>query len=290
MAVVFEHVTYDYTPEATTGHPALTDVSFSVAEGEFLGVIGHTGSGKSTLVQHINGLLTPTSGRVCVNGVDLSDKRSRRAARRTVGMAFQYPEHQLFADTVADDVAFGPRTAGISDDEVALRVRSALARVDLDYCTYANRSPFDLSGGEMRRAAIAGILAMDPSIFVLDEPMAGLDPRGRDEVMGIIRRLHESGMTIIFVSHDMDDVAAHAERVLVLREGTVFAHGSPGEVFSLATELREIGLGVPRATRLATRLAGRGMPMPPIVLTVDALADAIAGALRGRGLRSEGQR
>jgi energy-coupling factor transport system ATP-binding protein len=264
----------------------LNDITLTVEDGEFLGVIGHTGSGKSTLMQHINGLLPPTSGRVVVNGVDLRDKGSRRAARRAVGMAFQYPEHQLFADSVIDDVAFGPRAVGVSDTDARKRAENALERVDLDVCTYGHRSPFDLSGGEMRRVALAGILAMRPGILVLDEPMAGLDPSGRGQIMRIISRLHREGMTIVMVSHDMEDIAAHADAVLVLLNGRVFAHGTPQEVFARGTELREIGLGMPRVARFAARLTELGLPLTDGVLTLDALADAIATAVGQR--RAEG--
>lgn len=279
-------MTYDYSPGRTERPPALNDITLTVEDGEFLGVIGHTGSGKSTLMQHINGLLLPTSGRVVVNGVDLRDKGSRRAARRAVGMAFQYPEHQLFADSVIDDVAFGPRAVGVSDTDARKRAENALERVDLDVCTYGHRSPFDLSGGEMRRVALAGILAMRPGILVLDEPMAGLDPSGRGQIMRIISRLHREGMTIVMVSHDMEDIAAHADAVLVLLNGRVFAHGTPQEVFARGTELREIGLGMPRVARFAARLTELGLPLTDGVLTLDALADAIATAVGQR--RAEG--
>jgi len=272
-------VTYDYAPGRAERLPALNDISLTVADGEFLGVIGHTGSGKSTLMQHINGLLLPTSGRVVVNGIDLQDKGSRRAVRRTVGMAFQYPEHQLFADSVIDDVAFGPRAIGMSDTQARQRAETALERVDLDVCVYGHRSPFDLSGGEMRRIALAGILSMQPNILALDEPMAGLDPSGREQVMRILTRLHDEGMTIVMVSHDMEDIAAHADSILVLLNGGIFAHGTPREVFSRGAELREIGLGVPRVARFAARLRELGLALPADLFTLDELADAIAAAV-----------
>ncbi|NTW28784.1 MAG: energy-coupling factor transporter ATPase [Coriobacteriia bacterium] len=281
MPVVFEHVTYDYPCAGDACTRALWDVSFEVADGEFLGIIGHTGSGKSTLVQHINGLLQPTSGRVAVNGVDLADKRTRREVRRQIGMAFQYPESQLFAETVAEDIAFGPRNLSLPEDEVQNRVRLAMAGVELDYEHYAHRSPFDLSGGQMRRVALAGIIAMDPKVLVLDEPMAGLDPSGRDEIMAIVRRFHAHGMTIIMVSHSMEDIAAHSERVLVLKDGRVFAHGTPSEVFSRGLQLREIGLDVPFATSFATRLRDKGFVLPDGIFALDELADSIASALGG---------
>lgn len=272
-------MTYDYSPGRVDSSPALNDITLTVNDGEFLGVIGHTGSGKSTFVQHINGLLLPTSGRVVVNGVDLKGKASRRTARRSVGMAFQYPEQQLFADSVIDDVAFGPRALGASDAEARMRAEAALERVDLDVCTYGHRSPFELSGGEMRRVALAGILAMQPSILALDEPMAGLDPSGRDQIMRILSRLHGEGLTVVMVSHDMEDLAAHADAILVLLNGRMFAHGTPDEVFARGTELREIGLGIPRVARFAARLAELGLPLPQGLFTLDALVDAIAAAV-----------
>ena len=279
MPVVFDHVSYDYDPGSESGSLALRDISLEVADGEFLGIIGHTGSGKSTLVQHVNGLLQPTSGRVLVDGIDLSDKRHRKEVRRRVGMAFQYPETQLFAETVAEDVAFGPRNLGLSEDEVARRVHVAMAGVDLDYDRFAHRSPFDLSGGQMRRVALAGIIAMDPKVLVLDEPMAGLDPAGRDEIMGIIHRFHDGGMTIVMVSHSMEDIAAHSQRVLVLKDGRVFSQGTPSEVFGDEAGLYAVGLDVPFAAAFASRLRRQGFALPDGIFTIDELAGSIAAVL-----------
>jgi energy-coupling factor transport system ATP-binding protein len=279
VPVVFEHVTYDYDPGGSSAAVALRDISLEVTDGEFLGVIGHTGSGKSTLIQHVNGLLQPTSGRVLVDGIDLSDKRARMDVRRRVGMVFQYPESQLFAETVAEDVAFGPRNLALPEAEVQRRVRVAMAGVDLDYDRFAQRSPFDLSGGQMRRVALAGIIAMDPKILVLDEPMAGLDPAGRDEILGIIHRFHDGGMTIIMVSHSMEDIAANSQRIIVLKEGRIFAQGAPADVFGDEAGLYAIGLDVPFATAFAGRLRGCGLPLPDGIFTIDDLADSIATAL-----------
>lgn len=276
MSIVFEQVTYAYPSSQDL---ALKGVSFSVEKGEFFGIIGHTGSGKSTLIQHINGLLVPTSGRVCVDGLELaSDKTARKAVKRKVGIVFQYPEYQLFADTVMDDVAFGPRNAGIPEAEVRELVAAALKRVGLDPQAVLEKSPFDFSGGQRRRIALAGMLAMQPEILVLDEPMAGLDPRGRKNIMAFIESLHAEGMTIIMVSHNMADVAAHADHILVLKEGEVFLCDTPEEVFSHPVELRAIGLGVPIETKLAAGLIAGGLPVPPVILTFDALVDAIAEA------------
>jgi len=278
VPVVFDQVTYEYDPQGEGGMVALRDVSLTVADGEFLGIIGHTGSGKSTLVQHINGLLRPTSGRVLVDGVDLADRRGRKEVRLRVGMVFQYPEAQLFAETVAEDVAFGPRNLGLPEDEVARRVRMAMTGVDLEFERFAQRSPFELSGGQMRRVALAGIIAMDPKVLVLDEPMAGLDPAGREEIMGIIRRFHEGGMSVVMVSHSMEDVAAHAQRVIVLKDGAIFAQGAPCEVFGDKDRLYAVGLDVPFPAAFAERLRASGFALRDGIFTIDELADSIASA------------
>ena len=283
MPVRFEQVTYIYPGSHAADEPALADVTLEIADGEFLGVIGHTGSGKSTLIQHINGLLQPTNGRVTVDGIDLADRSARREVRRRVGLVFQYPEHQLFADTVSEDVAFGPRALGVRAEGIERCVIAALERVGLDYCEVGHRSPFELSGGQMRRVAIAGVLATQPSTLVMDEPMAGLDPAGRSAMRHLLRDLHQQGLTIVMVSHDMEDVAALADRVLVLRHGAVYAHGATAEVFGRHAELREIGLGAPRPARFAARLASVGLDVPGDSLTVEALADAIARVCADRG-------
>ena len=238
-----------------TEYWALQGVSFALERGEFFGIAGHTGSGKSTLIQLANGLLQPASGTVLVNGRDLSEKRAAVDARRDVGLVFQYPEHQLFAATVFDDVAFGPRNLGLSADEVERRVHEALAMVHLDIDELRETSPFALSGGQQRRVAFAGVLAMQPTTLVLDEPTAGLDPQGRHALLALIEELHErQGMTIVLVSHDMNDLARLCDRVLVLNQGTVFATGTPAEVFSDEERLRSVGLGVPDALHLANLL------------------------------------
>ena len=218
MSIVIEHLNYIYMQGGPYETRALDDVSLTIHDGEFIGLIGHTGSGKSTLVQHLNGLILPTSGKITVDGMDLAEKGTdRRAIRRRVGLVFQYPENQLFEETVAKDIAFGPKNLGLDEAEIDRRVRTAMRRVALDYDKLAQRSVFELSGGQMRRVAIAGVLAMEPQTLVLDEPCAGLDPRGREEILGLISDLHrESGATIVMVSHSMDDVAALAERVIVM--------------------------------------------------------------------------
>lgn len=261
---------------------ALRDVSLTVRRGEFLGLAGHTGSGKSTLVQHLNGLIRPQEGSVCALGLDLSNKKDAAAVKAKVGVVFQYPERQLFAETVAQDVAFGPRNLGLPQDEVARRAASSLARVGLDLATVGDKSPFELSGGQQRRVAFAGVLAMEPEVLVLDEPMAGLDPAARRDFLGLIDRLHREGLTVVMVSHSMDDLANCCDRIVVMNEGAVFAEGTPAQVFAHADELKSIGLGVPAAQRMALALAEAGVPLRRGGLyTVEALADELAGLLLG---------
>lgn len=261
---------------------ALHDVSLTVRRGEFLGLAGHTGSGKSTLVQHLNGLIRPQEGNVCALGFDLSSKKGAAAVKAKVGVVFQYPERQLFAETVAQDVAFGPRNLGLPQDEVARRVASSLARVGLDLAAIGDKSPFELSGGQQRRVAFAGVLAMEPEVLVLDEPMAGLDPAARRDFLELIGRLHDEGLTVVMVSHSMDDLANCCDRIVVMNEGAVFAEGTPTQVFAHADELKSIGLGVPAAQRMALALAQAGVPLRcDRLYTVEALADELAGLLLG---------
>lgn len=277
MPIAFEQVSFSYDGE----RDALEDIDLVVDDGEFLGVIGHTGSGKSTLVQLMNALLVPTAGRVLVDGVDTRERKLRRKVRTTVGLAFQYPETQLFANTVADDVAFGPRNLELSDDEVNRRVRAALERVGMDYAEVAQRSPFDLSGGQQRRVALAGILAMEPRVLVLDEPAAGMDPATVSEIRAYLRELNDQGLTIVLVSHSMDDVAELCSRIIVLDHGTLHMQGTPAELFTAqnAAELRRINLGVPRATKFALELVERGLEMPDPILDERQLVEVLV-ALR----------
>ena len=259
---------------------ALRDVSLAVHRGEFLGLAGHTGSGKSTLVQHLNGLIRPQEGSVHALGLDLSQKKGAIAVKARVGVVFQYPERQLFAETVAQDVAFGPHNLGLSQDEVTRRVESSLARVGLDLAVVGDKSPFDLSGGQQRRVAFAGVLAMEPEVLVLDEPMAGLDPAARKDFLQLIGRLHREGLTVVMVSHSMDDLAQCCDRVVMMNEGAVFAEGAPAQVFARADELKSIGLGVPAAQRMALTLAGAGVPLRlDRLYTVESLADELATLL-----------
>lgn len=286
MSIVIEHLNYVYMQGGPYETKALDDVSLTIHDGEFVGLIGHTGSGKSTLVQHLNGLILPTSGQITVDGMDLADKNTdKRAIRRRVGLVFQYPENQLFEETVAKDIAFGPKNLGLDEAEIDRRVRTAMRRVALDYDKLSQRSVFELSGGQMRRVAIAGVLAMEPQTLVLDEPCAGLDPKGREEILGLISDLHrESGATIVMVSHSMDDVAALAERVIVMNHGKVAMDGAPREVFSRGEELRAIGLDVPQAVELAQKLREKGFDVPEGIYKIEEVRAAVE-AIVGKGGR-----
>lgn len=262
---------------------ALRDVSLTVSRGEFLGLAGHTGSGKSTLVQHLNGLIRPQEGSVYALGLDLANKKDAAAVKAKVGVVFQYPERQLFAETVTQDVAFGPHNLGLSQAEVVRRVESSLARVGLDLATVGDKSPFELSGGQQRRVAFAGVLAMEPEVLVLDEPMAGLDPAARSDFLELIDRLHHGDLTVVMVSHSMDDLANCCDRIVVMNEGAVFAEGTPAQVFAHADELKSIGLGVPAAQRMALALTEAGVPLRCGGLyTVESLADELVDLLIGR--------
>lgn len=276
MAIVIEQLTHAYMAESALRFTALDGLTLTIEEGEFLGVIGHTGSGKSTFMQHLNGLLLPTGGSVLVDGFDTRDKKQRREALKRVGLVFQYPEYQLFEETVAEDVAFGPKNLGLSPEEARQRAVETLALVGLDSERFAEQSPFDLSGGEKRRTALAGILAMRPKYLALDEPMAGLDPRGRRQILSLLDTLRrETGCTIIMVSHSMDDVARYATRLAVLNRGRLVMLGTPGEVFSRAEELEAMGLSVPQATSLARMLRERGIDLPAGIVRMDELRDAL---------------
>ena len=273
MSIEVKNVTYVYMPKTPFERVALADVSLTIPEGSFTAIAGHTGSGKSTLVQHLNGLLTPTSGAVLVDGVNIGDKsktgrQQAQTARQQVGMVFQYAENQLFEETIAADIAFGPANQELSAEEIDQRVREAMGIVGLDYDTYHDRSPFSLSGGQMRRAAIAGVLAMRPKYLVLDEPAAGLDPSGREELLQQIKRLHkEQNMTIVMVSHSMEDIAKLADNVIIMAQGKVAAQGTPREVFAQDTLLRQAGLRPPQIAVMMQRLSAAGLPVNSHVLT-----------------------
>ena len=277
MPIQVEHLTHTYMTDSPFAATALEDVSLTIEDGELIGLLGHTGSGKTTLVQHLNGLLKPTSGKVVVDGLDITEKDvSLLEVRRRVGLVFQYPEYQLFEETVAKDVAFGPKNLGLSEQEVDERVRYALQEVGLVYEEIAERSPFELSGGQMRRVAIAGVLAMRPKTLILDEPTAGLDPAGRRSIAGRIRELHGSGgLTVVMVRHIMDDIASLATRLVVMSRGKMVLTGTPREVFQHRKLLSSIGLGIPQAAELTQRLIAEGYPLPADLYTPEEVAQAL---------------
>jgi len=287
MRLELQGVGHSYFRGAPQEVRALDGIDLVIEEGEFLGVIGPTGSGKSTLAQCLNGLLHPTDGRILAGGRDITggDRKNLRWLRQRVGLVFQFPESQLFEETVEDDVGFGPRNLGLSRDETAARVERALELVGISDPGVARRSPFTLSGGQMRRVAIAGVLALDPEVLVLDEPAAGLDPAGRDEILGHVKALHEHrGLTVVLISHNMEEVARLADRLLVLAGGRAVMAGTPGEVFRRGPELRAMGLDVPATVQVLEALRHRGWTLPEVLLDVEATADAIASALQaGRG-------
>ena len=280
-----ENVNYIYQQGMPFERQALYDVNIEIEDGSLVALIGHTGSGKSTLIQHFNALVNPTSGKIIINGIDVTaPKADLRLVRKTVGLVFQYPEHQLFEETVYKDIAFGPKNMGFSDEEIDKRVRESAALVGLKE-KHLTRSPFDLSGGQKRRVAIAGVLAMNPKVLILDEPTAGLDPKGRDEILATIKKLHEENkeMIIIFVSHSMEDVAKTAERVIVMNDGHVEMQGTVAEVFAQAEHLQKIGLNVPQDTLLTDKLRLAGYDLPEHIYTVKYAADAIKKLIGGGG-------
>lgn len=277
-----EHLTHTYGIGTPFQRSAVDDISFSVEDGEFLGIIGHTGSGKSTLIQHFNGLLKPSSGRILLDGRDIwAEPKKIRSVRFEVGLVFQYPEYQLFEETVYKDIAFGPANMGKSGDELDHCVRDAAKLVELKEETL-HKSPFELSGGQKRRVALAGVLAMGPRVLVLDEPTAGLDPAGRENLMANIRDFHRNrGGTIILVSHSMDEIAQNVDRILVMKSAKILMSGAPREVFSRADELISAGLDVPQITRVAMALHRRGIPIDPAVYTVEELQRELLALRRG---------
>ena len=281
MPIKLEGLSHTYQGGSPFQSTALHDVNLVIEDHDLLALIGHTGSGKSTLAQHLNGLLQPTSGRVLLDGQDINEKSSdKRALRFAVGLVFQYPEHQLFEETVRKDIGFGPRNMGLGEAEVDARVREAMDKIGLPYDEIAEKSPFELSGGQMRRVALAGVLAMRPRILVLDEPTAGLDPRARDFLLNDVRRLHAEGTSVVMISHSMDDVARLATRVAVLEKGRLVMEGSPGEIFARVDRLSAMGLDVPQASRLRYLLADAGIELPECY-QLEELADSLAAYLKG---------
>lgn len=291
MPIILDKVSHIYGQDTGTPLKALNNINLVIPDGQFIGIIGHTGSGKSTLVQHLNGLMKATSGNIYFNGEDIDDKDyNKKELRSKVGLVFQYPEHQLFETDVFTDVCFGPKNLGLSKKEIELRAYEALKLVGLDD-EYFYQSPFDLSGGQKRRVAIAGVLAMKPQVLVLDEPTAGLDPKGRDEILDQISKLKkETGITVILVSHSMDDVARYVERIIVMNRGCVMYDDAPREVFRHAVELEKIGLAAPQVTYIMKDLQAHGYDVSDDVTTIDEAKDEIkryfaslAAARKGNG-------
>jgi len=282
MSIEVREITHIYSEGLPHESVALDDVSFKAEDGQLVGIIGHTGSGKSTLVQHLNGLLRPKSGQIIVGDTDITASGIvMRDVRRRIGLVFQYPEYQLFEETVAKDVAFGPANLGLSQEEIDERVREAIEMVGLDYEKVKNVSPFDLSGGQKRRVAIAGVIAMKPEVLILDEPTAGLNPKAHADILDMVKTIHEAEKNIIFlVSHNMNDIARMSDKVLVMDHGKVVMDGTPAEVFSRGEELKSIGLDIPDAMEMAARLKAAGLDIDTNCLTMDEAADEIAKVLR----------
>ncbi len=272
MSIALENLTYTYMPGSPFEAKAVDAINLQLADGEFVGVIGHTGSGKTTLISLIAGLLKPTSGRVLMDGQDINAKGfDRKALRRHVGVVFQYPEYQLFEETVIKDIGYGPRRIGVPEEEIDGRVRHAMELMELDYDGIGNLSPFELSGGQKRRVAIAGVLASQPKMLILDEPVAGLDPQGRNHLMKLITGLNAEGATILMITHSMDDLAENARRVIVLSGAKLLMDDSPAEVFLRKEELKSIGLDLPAVAKMASALRERGMDVPHGVITLHEL-------------------
>lgn len=284
MSIILDHVSYVYGEDTPLAVRALDDVCLQIPDGQFLGIIGHTGSGKSTLVQHLNGLIRATSGHIYFNGEDIYDKEyNMKQLRSRVGLVFQYPEHQLFETDVFKDVCFGPKNLGLEKKEVELRAYAALRQVGLEE-EFFYQSPFELSGGQKRRVAIAGVLAMKPEVLILDEPTAGLDPKGREDILHQIKKLQqETGMTILLVSHSMEDVAEYVDRILVMNRGKVMLDGTPKEVFSHYRELEEVGLAAPQVTYILNSLREKGLAVDTTATTIEEATATILQALGKRG-------
>lgn len=285
MEIRIEHLNYIYGLGTSYEKKALDDVSLTIRSGEFIGIIGHTGSGKSTLIQHLNGLNRASSGQIFVDGKNIYEEGyPMRQLRFRVGLVFQYPEYQIFETTVLKDICFGPKNQGFSTEEAEGRARAAMRMVGLDE-HYEDKSPFELSGGQKRRVAIAGILAMNPEVLVLDEPTAGLDPKGRDDILGVLKQLHrEHGITVVLVSHSMEDVADYASRIIVLDKGKVLYDDIPARVFSHVEELESIGLAAPQVTYVMRALRGKGWDVSQNVTTQEEAADEILAVLRKAGM------
>lgn len=281
MSIILDKVNYIYSPNTAYEIKALNDISLKIEDGQFIGIIGHTGSGKSTLIQHLNGLMKATSGAIYFNGRDIYENDyDMKELRTKVGLVFQYPEHQLFETTIFDDVCFGPMNQGLDKNKAGLRAFEALRSVGMPEDLYY-QSPFDLSGGQKRRVAIAGVLAMKPEVLILDEPTAGLDPKGRDEILDLIAKMHkERKITVILVSHSMEDVAKYVERIIVMNDGSVMFDGTPGEVFLHYKELEKVGLAAPQVTYLIHGLSEKGIPVDLNATTVEEAKNSILKAFK----------
>lgn len=281
--IEINNLSHIYSPGLPFEKKAVDDISLKIEENEFIGLIGHTGSGKSTFIQHLNGLLKPSSGEIIIDGTRVDKSGSNLTdLRKKVGLVFQYPEYQLFEETIERDIAFGPRNLDISEEEVQERVKASMESVGLDYETYKDKSPFELSGGLKRRVAIAGVLAMEPKVLILDEPTAGLDPRGRDEILSEIKSIHENRkITVILVSHSMEDMAKIAERIIVFDKGKVFLDGEPREIFRNEDKLLGVGLGIPQITSLMRTLKKKGLDINEDAITVEEAKESLKKYLRG---------
>lgn len=282
MPIIIENLSYTYSPNTAFAHDALKNVHMTIDDGEFIGIIGHTGSGKSTLVLHLNGLIKLTSGKIIVNDIDLSKKYDYKKLRSTVGIVFQYPEHQLFDATVEKDIAFGPKNLGLSKEEIQDRVRSAISMVGLDYESIKDRSPFELSGGQKRRVALAGVIAMHPKILILDEPTAGLDPKGKESILELVHIFKKATQaTVIMISHNMDEVYEHCTRIAVLNQGELAYYLRPDELVQHSQELDSMGLGVSTSARIARQLRERGVNLKPDIYKQEQLISDVLKLYKG---------
>ncbi|MDD6310397.1 MAG: energy-coupling factor transporter ATPase [Firmicutes bacterium] len=282
MSIEVKNLTHIYNIGMPHETVALDDISFGAEDGTFIGVIGHTGSGKSTMLQHLNGLLKPSSGTIVVNGVDITASGTiMRDVRKKVGLVFQYPEYQLFEETVEKDVAFGPKNLGLNDEEIAERVREAVGLVGLDFDKIHDKSPFDLSGGQRRRVAIAGVIAMKPDVLILDEPTAGLNPKAHKDILDMINTIHEASKNItVFVSHNMNDIARMSDRILVMNSGKLVMNGTPEEVFAREDELKAMGLALPDSMQIASKLRNAGLNIEGSCISMEELAEQVANSLK----------
>ena len=282
MPIIIENLSYTYSPNTAFSHDALKNISLTVNDGEYLGIIGHTGSGKSTFVLHLNGLIKLTSGKIIINEIDLSKKYDYKKLRSTVGIVFQYPEYQLFDETVEKDIGFGPKNLGLSKEEISYRVRTAMEMVGLDYQSIKDRSPFELSGGQKRRAALAGVIAMHPKILILDEPTAGLDPKGKQNILDLVKTIkNASNATIIMISHNMDEINQNCSRIAVLNDGQLKYYMKPEELVNYGREVEEMGLELPTPAKIAQNLREQGINLKKGIVKQEELVDEVIKLYKG---------